>query len=153
MSELNINLMAAFRQLFVPHHFSLEFRAKIFAAMLLAKGNQDESDYEKVAEIGREIYPKEPKRVNLLCNLTNEYVTKANVYKSLNLDSLLKDIDEILKNQKKFTQKINFSHLRRMLSKDEDEALIQQRVYEFLLSEVKRYAPEAKSKPQESEKN
>lgn len=132
-------LLAAFREIFVPRHRSLEFRAKVFSAMLLALKKVNKSHYELIEQIGNEIYANDPKRAKLLVALTREYVAKANIYRSLNLDSLLKDIDNTLKNQKYFSKKIDFSYLRRLISKDDDEALLQMRVYEFLIDETKRY--------------
>lgn len=62
-------------------------------------------------------------------------------YKSYTLDTILKDIDRDLKLQPRYVKKINFEHLRRIISSsNEDDALIQQRIYEFLLSEVEIYS-------------
>ena len=45
-----------------------------------------------------------------------------------------------IKNNKKYVKKIDFSHLRRLIGDDDDDALIQQRVYEFFVCEVKEYS-------------
>ena len=42
---------------------------------------------------------------------------------------------------KNYALKIDFEHLRRLIDADEYEGLVQQRVYDFLLYEVKTYAP------------
>ena len=60
--------------------------------------------------------------------------------KNLNLDSLLNEIDKDLKTHKRLIKKIDFSHLRRLICDDDTDALIQQRVYEFFVSEVKSYS-------------
>lgn len=138
--SLKSKIITTFREIFITGHSrSVKFRAKLFAAMILARKKIVKEDYDEVEKIATEIYENDPKKAKLLLAFTKEYVTKANVYKSLNLDSLLKEIDQTLKNQKYFAKKIDFSHLRRLFSQDNDDALLQQRIYEFLISEFKRY--------------
>lgn len=139
--SLKSKIITTFREIFITGHSrSVKFRAKLFAAMILARKKIVKEDYDEVEKIAAEIYENDPKKAKLLLVFTKEYVIKANVYKSLNLDSLLKEIDQTLKNQKYFAKKIDFSHLRRLFSQDNDEALLQQRIYEFLISEFKRYS-------------
>ena len=126
-----------FRQLFIRRHKSMEFRGKVFAAMLLAKKTQSDEDYEVINGLANEIYPNDQKCIELLNSTVKEYVRKAKIYKNLNLDSLLNEIDKDMKTHKKLVKKIDFSHLRRLISDDDSDALIQQRVYEFFVSEVK----------------
>ena len=135
-----IYLLSVFRELFIRHHKSLEFRAKVFAAMLLAKKKESEEDYEILNELAKEIYQNDKQRVEILNATIKEYVGKARIYKNLNLDSLLSEIDKDLKKHRRYVKKIDFSHLRRLICDDEDDALIQQRVYEFFVSEVKAYS-------------
>ncbi|MBP3224768.1 MAG: hypothetical protein J6M14_05605 [Campylobacter sp.] len=133
-------IFSVFREISISHHRSIEFRAKIFAAMLLAKKKQTDEDYENLREIASEIYSDDSRRVGVLVSIVNEYIQKAHTYKSLNLDSLLVEIDKEIKNVPRYVKKIDFSHLRRLISDDENDALIQQRVYEFLVNEVKEYS-------------
>lgn len=137
--NLKINFISFFRGLFL-NSGSLEFRAKIFAAMLLAKKDISEKDYELLKDIVKEIYPKSKLKSDLIIAIVKEYIFMTEKYKNYNLDRILKEIDMELKMQSYLVKKINFEHLRRLVSKkDEDDALIQQRVYEFLLNEVKIY--------------
>ena len=133
-------IFSVFREISISHHRSIEFRAKIFAAMLLAKKKQTDEDYENLREIASEIYSDDSRRVGVLVSIVSEYIQKAHTYKSLNLDSLLIEIDKEIKNVPRYVKKIDFSHLRRLISDDENDALIQQRVYEFLVNEVKEYS-------------
>ncbi|MDA3076954.1 hypothetical protein OFO12_06195 [Campylobacter sp. JMF_04 NA10] len=133
-------IFSVFREISISHHRSIEFRAKIFAAMLLAKKKQTDEDYENLREIASEIYSDDSRRVGVLVSIVSEYIQKAHTYKSLNLDSLLIEIDRDLKNVPRYVKKIDFSHLRRLISDDENDALIQQRVYEYLVNEVKEYS-------------
>lgn len=136
-----LHFLSIFRELFVPHYRSLEFRAKILAAMLIAKKNLVDSDYEDVSQIAKDIYGDDKKRIHILIQTVKEYVDKATQGGELNLDSLLKDIDYELKNIKRYVKKIDFAHLRRlMINSDEVDAHFQQQVYEFFLNEVKIYS-------------
>ena len=93
-----------------------------------------------IKDIAGEIYPGDEQRIGVLVSIVKEYILKAKTYKSLNLDSLLKEIDRDIKNNKKYIKKIDFSHLRRLIGDDDEDALIQQRVYEFFVCEVKEYS-------------
>lgn len=136
-----LHFLSIFRELFVPHYRSLEFRAKILAAMLIAKKNLVDNDYEDVAQIAKDIYGDDKKRIHILVQTVKEYVDKATQGGELNLDSLLKDIDYELKNIKRYVKKIDFADLRRlMINSDEVDAHFQQQVYEFFLNEVKIYS-------------
>ena len=141
MMSYKLHFLSIFRELFVPHYRSLEFRAKILAAMLIAKKNLVDSDYEDVAQIAKDIYGDDKKRIHILVQTVKEYVDKATQGGELNLDSLLKDIDYELKNIKRYVKKIDFADLRRlMINSDEVDAHFQQQVYEFFLNEVKIYS-------------
>ncbi|MGM9996347.1 hypothetical protein [Campylobacter lanienae] len=136
-----LHFLSIFRELFVPHYRSLEFRAKIFTAMLIAKNSILDSDYQEVEEIAKDIYGDDKKRIHILVQTVKEYVEKATQGSKLNLDILLKDIDYELKMIKRYVKKIDFEHLRRlMINSDEIDAIFQQQVYEFFLNEVRIYS-------------
>ena len=133
-------ILSTFRELLLPHYKTFEFRAKIFTAFLLAKKQIVQRDYDKIAQIAAEIYGSDATKSQILVVLTKEYVKKAKNNKNLGLDDCLRDISRELKTAKRYAKKVDFEHLRRLISEDdEDDALIQQRVYEFLVSEVKLY--------------
>lgn len=136
-----LHFLSIFRELFVPHYRSLEFRAKIFTAMLIAKNSILDSDYQEVEEIAKDIYGDDKKRIHILVQTVKEYVEKATQASKLNLDILLKDIDYELKMIKRYVKKIDFEHLRRlMINSNEMDAIFQQQVYEFFLNEVRIYS-------------
>ena len=136
-----LHFLSIFRELFVPHYRSLEFRAKIFTAMLIAKNSILDSDYQEVEEIAKDIYGDDKKRIHILVQTVKEYVEKSTQASKLNLDILLKDIDYELKMIKRYVKKIDFEHLRRlMINSDEMDAIFQQQVYEFFLNEVRIYS-------------
>ena len=136
-----LHFLSIFHELFVPHYRSLEFRAKIFTAMLIAKNSILDSDSQEVEEIAKDIYKDDKKRIHILVQTVKEYVEKATQGSKWNLDLLLKDIDYELKMIKRYVKKIDFEHLRRlMINSDEMDAIFQQQVYEFFLNEVRIYS-------------
>lgn len=132
--------LSFFREFFVYHHRSLEFRAKVFAAIIAAKLDPDEDDFIILYEISKEIYDNDEDRKAVLIQITKEYISKVKCKDHLTLDALLLSIDQSMKSHKRYASKIDFSHLRRLINGEEEETLIQQRVYDFLLYEVKQYS-------------
>ena len=141
--RIKFRFLSFFRELFVYHHRSLEFRAKVFAAIIAAKLDPDEDDFTILYEISKEIYDDDESRKAVLIQTTKEYVAKVKRKDHLTLDALLLSIDQDIKAHKRYTAKIDFSHLRRLINGEEDEILVQERVYDFLLYEVKNYAPKS----------
>ncbi len=70
------HFFSAFRELFVHHHGSLEFRAKLFALVIAANNDATVENYITVKKIGMEIYKNDEDRANLLMLSTKELVTK-----------------------------------------------------------------------------
>lgn len=137
IKEIKLRFLAFFREFFVYHHRSLEFRAKLFAAMIVANKQEDEGAYEILEKIGKEIYGNDGNRVEMLIRATKEYVKKVTTYNNLNLDELILDIDNSIKKNKRYINKINMNHLRRLQNKHDDKALLtQQRIIEFVESEI-----------------
>lgn len=145
-SNFKLKFLSAFRELFVYHHKSLEFRAKIFAAIIAAKLSPDDEDFEILSQIADEIYENDQTRKSFLIEATKEYVAKVKRRDHLTLDALLLAIDRELKTNRRYVKKIDFEHLRRLMFGHEDEILIQQRVYDFLVSEVRALFPQGLDK-------
>lgn len=139
-NQIKFKFLSLFREIFIYHHRSLEFRAKVFATIIAAKLNPDEDDFETLYDISNEIYKNDENRKRVLIQTTKEYVSKIKRKDPLTLDALLLCIDQNIKDNKKYASKIDFEHLRRLIDIDEEEGLIQRRVYDFLLYEVKNYA-------------
>ena len=110
--DIKCKFLSLFREFLVYHHRSLEFRAKVFAAIISAKLNPEEDDFENLYDISSEIYGGDENRKR-----------------------------QAIRANKNYALKIDFEHLRRLIDADEYEGLVQQRVYDFLLYEVKTYAP------------
>lgn len=131
--------LSFFRELFVYHHTSLEFRAKLFASMIATNKIDNTCEYKTLKEIAKEIYKDDEYRVDVLVHTTREYVNKIIENDSLDIDRLLIDIDRELKKNKRFIDKINLNHLRRFYScnGDEETILLQTRILEFYESELR----------------
>ena len=141
--KIKLRFLSAFRDFFVYHHKSLEFRAKIFAAIISAKFDPDEDDFSILNDIVNEIYENDQTRKDFLIQTVREYVARVKRNDRITLDTLLLSIDKDMKDHKRYAKKIDFSHLRRFMSGCEEEILVQQRVYEFLINEVKLYSQSA----------
>ena len=141
--KIKLRFLSAFRDFFVYHHKSLEFRAKIFAAIISAKFDPDEDDFFILNDIVNEIYENDQTRKDFLIQTVREYVARVKKNDRITLDTLLLSIDKDMKDHKRYAKKIDFSHLRRLMSGCEGEILVQQRVYEFLINEVKLYSQSA----------
>lgn len=134
-----MEFLFSFSDLFIPHHRSLNFRALVLASMIAAKKNISASDYAAITEIASEIYGKDIKRCNTLLKTTRDIVNKITTGER-KLDTLLINIDNELISTPRFVKKVDFSHLRRlMLESDEEDALSQRQVYEYMLSEVNQH--------------
>lgn len=135
-----IGLISFLRQIFVSKHRSLEFRARVLASMMVCKKKFSQSDFEKIQSIAFEIYKDDFINAFFLKYTVKEFTIK---YQEMNygLDKLLREIDKELRYTKRYVKKINFKDLRQLICKtDENEAFLQERVYEFLLNEVKIYS-------------
>ncbi len=131
--------LSFFREVFVYHNSSLEFRAKLLAAMIGANQHMDECELKILETIAKEIYPEDEARVDVLVRTTKEYVKKIIEKNGLELNELIKSIDKELKEEKRFCEKINIERLSRLLvcSKgDEETQLTQTRILEYLQNEI-----------------
>jgi ABC-type Mn2+/Zn2+ transport system ATPase subunit len=123
----------------VYHNSSLEFRAKLFAAIIGANKKVDECEEKILEEVAREIYPDDEARANVLVLTTKEYVNKIIQNNGLDLNELILAIDHELKEVDRFCDKVDLERLQRFLictRDDEETTLTQQRILEFLAKEL-----------------
>lgn len=136
--SIKIFFLSFFREFFVYHHTSLEFRAKLFASMIASNSIDNSCEYKVLEKIAAEIYDDEY-RINVLVHTTKEYVDKIQKNNALDLDCLLLDIDKQLKKNPRFKEKINIKHLRSFFtcSGDENTVILQTRILEFFENEIR----------------
>jgi hypothetical protein len=127
-------LLNAFRELFVHHHGSLEFRAKLFALMVAVNTAVKEEAYTLIKNIGLEIYQNDEDRANLLVMSTKELVKKVQDDNGLYIDTLVANIQTELRLVPRYAKKIDIPSLSRLLelTTDQDTLLYQKNILEFL---------------------
>jgi len=131
--RLKHHFFSAFREFFVHHHGSLEFRAKIFALVISANENPPVEAYEVVKDIGMNIYNGDEERSDLLMISTQELIQKAKE-NHLDIDHLVNSILKELKIVPRYAKKIDTRALKPLLllSHDQDTILYQENILEFL---------------------
>lgn len=124
----------AFREIFVHHHGSLEFRAKVFALLIAANDKPKVENYILVKELATNIYEGDEDRANLLLLTTKELVAKVKKQNGLDLDLLVETIVKELKIVPRYAKKIELEDLQKFLqySSDEDTRIYQENILEFL---------------------
>ncbi|MDB2562161.1 hypothetical protein N9X61_01005 [Sulfurimonas sp.] len=132
--RLKHHFFSAFREFFVHHHGSLEFRAKVFALVIAANLESTVESYVKVKEIALKIYDNDEERANLLMLTTKEKVQKVKDNNGLDIDILVANIQKDLKIIPRYAKKINLEELNELilLSDDEDIISYQNNMLEFL---------------------
>lgn len=128
---------SAFREIFVHHHGSLEFRAKILALIVASFEESIENNkeaYELVKEYGLKIYQNDEHRAHLLLITTKELVKKVYDNNGLDIDTLISNIQKELKIVPRYAKKIDVEALRPMLelTKDEETLSYQENILDFL---------------------
>ena len=140
---------SAFREFFVYHNSSLEFRAKLFA--IVAGANEVISDKEEkiIKDAAIKIYNKDEDRASTLWLATKEYVQKIQSDNDLGVDELAKDITHLLKRNRRFVSKIDINILKPLMEiqEDQDTKDYQKHILDFLQDLKVEFTP--KVDPQE----
>ena len=126
-----------FREILLYHNESLEFRAKVFAAIVSVDKELDECELNILKTITKAIYPNDIYRQEILINTTKEYFRKVIEENGLDIYELLEDIENVLNKHKRFHKKIDIAQLKTLRDckrEDTDVYIIQTRVIEFLSS-------------------
>ena len=132
--RLKHHFFGAFRELFVHHHGSLEFRAKIFALLIAACPSSRVDNYIIVKNLAEDIYKDDADRARLLMLSTREIVKKVKDNNGLDLDTLVENIQKELKIVPRYAKKIDIESLKPFLTitYDEDVISYQENILEFL---------------------
>jgi len=132
LQKLRNHFINAFRELFLYHYSSLEFRAKLFAAVIAANPEAGECEFEIVRNAGMLIYEDSDRSASLALAV-REFVEKVIDDNGLDLDSLLEEIVRDLRDIPRYGKKIDTSMLYALLEchQDEDTKLYQQRMIEL----------------------
>ena len=124
----------AFKEIFVHHYNSLDFRAKVLALMITANEHPKVENFILVKQIAREIYPNDEDRANLLMLTTKELVDRVLSKHTLSSDKLVESIVNNVRLVPRYAKKIDIDALSRFLelSEDEDTFAYQKNILEFL---------------------
>ncbi|PHS57038.1 MAG: hypothetical protein COB17_07420 [Sulfurimonas sp.] len=125
---------SAFREFFVHHHNSLEFRAKLFALLIAADEKSSLQSCLIVKNIGMDIYKNDEDRSNLLMLSTKELVQKVKDNNGLDIDTLITNIQKEVRIIPRYAKKINIENLQQLLNltTDVDVLAYQENIIEFL---------------------
>lgn len=136
LSSFKHKFISSFREIFVHHHGSLEFRAKTFALIIASfedctKDNTDA--YNAVKDFGMKIY-EDNNRANLLVITTKELVKKVYDKNGLDIDTLITNIQKELRIVPRYAKKIDIDSLKTILTltKDDDTLSYQENIIGFL---------------------
>jgi hypothetical protein len=97
-----------FREFFIYHHNSLEFRAKIYTLPIVANENCNDNcdcEIEILEEIVERIYPNSIHRQNTLLLTVKEYIYKVHSPNGLGIDELILDIENSIKREPRLAKK------------------------------------------------
>lgn len=127
------HFFSAFREIFVYHHTSLEFRAKIYAVMIASTDEPIHQFLPSLEEIASEIYA-EPDRAGTLVMTVREFVSAVQAKKTITEQALLSEIIQELRLIPRYAQKIEPEHLLRLqeCTQESDSKIYQKRIIEFL---------------------
>ena len=124
---------SAFREIFLYHHSSLEFRAKTYA-VLIASSSEPLSQYQTTLEkISHEIYT-DSDRAEALILTVKEYIQGVYAKKNRVEEVLLLEMIRELRQIPRYALKIEPEHLERLkeCTQNRDSKIYQDRIIEFL---------------------
>ena len=122
-------LTRAFRELLLYHHNSLEFRAKLYAALIAANEEYGECELNIVQEAGMAIYNNED-RANTLRLTVEEYLDKIVEDNGLAIDELIDHLMVDLKDYPRYADKITINEYLKIREccDDEESRIYQERI-------------------------
>jgi len=133
-NRLKTYFLSLFRELFLYHSSSLEFRAKVLAVVIAANSKHDSCEQDILKDIAHQTYINEPDRAQILVNAVNEYLAKIDDNSSTVFNRLITDIERETKATKRFKKKIDIVQLNRFVrcNDESDDSVYQRRVIEYL---------------------
>lgn len=126
--------LSLFRELFLYHSSSLEFRAKVLAVVIAANSKHGSCEQEVLKDIAFLTYKDDANRAEILINAVNEYLAKIDDNSSTFFNGLLNEITKECRVIKRYKDKININQLNRFkeCGIEGDDKLYQIRIVDFL---------------------
>ena len=133
--------LSFFREIFVYHNSSLEFRAKLLAAIIGSNKVITDCEKELLLKVAQDTYPDDTARVDVLVNTTKEFVDKIIDDNGLNVNELIISINQDLKEVTRFHEKIEIEQLKKFLVcvEDEETHIRQVRIIEYLENSMENF--------------
>ena len=145
IKKIFLKFIMIFREVFVYHHKSLDFRAEVFASVIGANPNYGKCEEALLNDVVTKIYPKQPTRIKLLQETVLEYLHNISDG-NYSAEDLALNIDRSLKENPKLILKIDVNTLHKFIScnVDDDTKLEQQRLIDFFNDSVAIYTARIK---------
>jgi hypothetical protein len=126
--------LSLFRELFLYHSSSLEFRAKVLSVVIAANSAHGGCEQEVLKDIAYATYKDDANRAEILIAAVNEYLQKITDNSSQLFNTLIEDIQKESKLIKRYKDKIDIAQLQKFqnCTHEEDDKIYQLRVLEFL---------------------
>lgn len=139
-------LRSAFREIIVYHNSSLEFRAKLFAIVAGADQKISKDEEQIIRASALKIYHNDENRATTLWLATKEYVSKIRKNNDLGVDELARDIEKLIKRNRRFVYKIDTQLLMPIVDAQADPDIkdYQLHIIEFLDKLKSDYSKEPK---------
>jgi len=144
----------SFREIFVHHHGSLNFRAKIFALVIAVDEQAKVDNYVVVKKTALDIYDNDENRATFLVLSTKELVQKVKENNGLYIDTLIANIQKELKIIPRYEKKIDIEALKPLLSLPHNQDTIdyQKNILHFLEELKEETLQEMESKKEKKSK-
>ena len=140
LKTIRNHFFSAFREIFVYHHTSLEFRAKTYAIIIASSEEPIGRYLPALKEIASEIYA-ESDRAGALVMTVKEYVVAAHAKKKISDHTLLNEIIQELRLMPRYAAKIEPEHLRKLqaCTQEQESQIYQERIIDFLREKRSEY--------------
>jgi len=134
LKKIRRKLNKMFREFLVYHSSSLEFRAKLITLMIASDSEINECEERVLKETACEIYDYDEERAELLIDTVKEYYEKIKTNNGLNFNHLIVLVQREIRENKRFSKKIDIEILKSFSKclEDEDDRIFNQRIIDFL---------------------
>ncbi len=141
LKKIRRKLNKMFREFLVYHSSSLEFRAKLITLIIASDSEINECEEKLLKEAACKTYDYDEERAELLIDTVKEYYEKIKTNNGLNFNHLIIMVQREIKENRRFSEKIDIGILKSfsICLEDEDDRIFNQHIIEFLEELKKEY--------------
>ena len=134
LKKIRRKLNKMFREFLVYHSSSLEFRAKLITLIIASDSEINECEEKLLKEAACKTYDYDEERAELLIDTVKEYYEKIKTNNGLNFNHLIIMVQREIKENRRFSEKIDIGILKSfsICLEDEDDRIFNQHIIEFL---------------------